>query len=717
MSLLLKRLRLKNICQFTELDWEFQEGLIGIYGPNGSGKTNSINVAGYAALTNDYSRHPKGKAGLIRQMAGKGAKSEISLEFLKDGKPYEIIRGLRAPVQHVLRRPRKQMLTNANEIQRFLYEELGLNKRLIDEHMFVNQWELFAFISAIPSERAKSFAQLCNTIEAEEIWELLKEQGDVDRPLAAEIDDNRDEIRSQIGRYKKKKKKELKALRETESQLLSDQDLEYHTEIVEARRTYERLQGQIQEVKKKEKRALNNARAVVSQEREANRSLEACRVKLATKKEAYEKAKQELATLSSAKKAYKQKRRLLKDQKIARKALKELQEPSKPLGEKQKYENLYWDLVHKIKEAERFLETFHNDEVVECPTCHRAVDAEISAHAEWLENRLPSMRADKEVMSQQIAEFDKYQEDLHEYQSQKTRLEDRLQSIAESLEPLKDTQRVDERKLRGLEIRVENYERLQSQIEPLSETARDLHGEAESAKATHKALKAQLKELKKELEANLVDDEDYDEAVSSLETHEEVLRKIEGHRAVLPTYTSVIEQGEADLRRVEERLKKSKVARQWLRAIQDVRDEVMHRDKLPRIVHLSYLEEIIDKVNVTLGDFGTPFTVDSRGGLQFVARFVDGTEMVDEGLSGGQAVLLAIPFRLTMNSLFAPQLGTMVLDEPTDGLDNENRARAADVFRQLGKIIQGQGKQVIVITHDQALETCFNQKLVLKRHA
>jgi DNA repair exonuclease SbcCD ATPase subunit len=66
-----------------------------------------------------------------------------------------------------------------------------------------------------------------------------------------------------------------------------------------------------------------------------------------------------------------------------------------------------------------------------------------------------------------------------------------------------------------------------------------------------------------------------------------------------------------------------------------------------------------------------------------------------------------------VNALFADQMGVMILDEPTDGLDRDNRRLAADVFTCLGDVAKKRGYQVVVVTHDDILRRCFDQVLTL----
>ena len=112
-----------------------------------------------------------------------------------------------------------------------------------------------------------------------------------------------------------------------------------------------------------------------------------------------------------------------------------------------------------------------------------------------------------------------------------------------------------------------------------------------------------------------------------------------------------------------------------------------------------------------------PFHVTASDDVGFTAHFVNGTVMPGPGLSGGQKVVLALAFRLTVNSIFAPQLGTMILDEPTDGLDTENRQLASEFFQNLGVVARSRNLQIIVISHDEAMERIFDQKVLLERVA
>jgi exonuclease SbcC len=150
----------------------------------------------------------------------------------------------------------------------------------------------------------------------------------------------------------------------------------------------------------------------------------------------------------------------------------------------------------------------------------------------------------------------------------------------------------------------------------------------------------------------------------------------------------------------------------WISAVEGLRTEVFHREALPRAVHSAAMALLEGRVAANLELLGAPFLAEAQPDLSYVARFPD-RALPAAGLSGGQKVLLALAIRLAAAELFAPQLGMMVLDEPTDGLDADSRRTVAEVLGRLGSRLRERDQQLIVITHDQELRTAFDECLTL----
>jgi len=138
--------------------------------------------------------------------------------------------------------------------------------------------------------------------------------------------------------------------------------------------------------------------------------------------------------------------------------------------------------------------------------------------------------------------------------------------------------------------------------------------------------------------------------------------------------------------------------------------DVFHYDNVPRMVSYRYLEHLQDKVNDVLSLFAAPFSVTPDDSLGFTAEFFDGSRVHSaDRLSVGQKIVLAISFRVAVNSTFARSLSVLSMDEPTPGLDPESLARLPEVFEPLRDVAQAQGLQIIVVTHEPRIEHLFDE--------
>ncbi|MDM7274589.1 MAG: AAA family ATPase [Thermoprotei archaeon] len=86
----------------------------------------------------------------------------------------------------------------------------------------------------------------------------------------------------------------------------------------------------------------------------------------------------------------------------------------------------------------------------------------------------------------------------------------------------------------------------------------------------------------------------------------------------------------------------------------------------------------------------------------FTMTVMRGDQQLDvRSLSGGEKTMLAIAFRLTLASLLIEKpISTLILDEPTEYLDENSRKTVFEIIRKIAGYID----QVIVVTHDTEVE-------------
>ena len=91
-----------------------------------------------------------------------------------------------------------------------------------------------------------------------------------------------------------------------------------------------------------------------------------------------------------------------------------------------------------------------------------------------------------------------------------------------------------------------------------------------------------------------------------------------------------------------------------------------------------------------------------------------GFEMSQEQLSGGQAIRLALALLLSCQQVILPDVGLLVLDEPSSHIDSEGVENMRDLFLSLQDILNNSDMQVIMVDHNEKLMTAFDKTIELK---
>ena len=94
--------------------------------------------------------------------------------------------------------------------------------------------------------------------------------------------------------------------------------------------------------------------------------------------------------------------------------------------------------------------------------------------------------------------------------------------------------------------------------------------------------------------------------------------------------------------------------------------------------------------------------------LQFYRVDEPGQVLFDhDKLSGGQKVRLSIAFLLAVQQLVIPDLGFLVLDEPSTHLDEESRENLKELLLNLNQQLESTDTQILVCDHARELEPAF----------
>ena len=176
----LNSLRLQNFRQHVDSVINFDGGLTGIIGPNGSGKTTILEAIAWALYGQDAAR---GKKETIRSLrAGAGARVKVELDFELGGHRYRVERGLTQAALYLdgADTPIANSLTGVSEMLR---RRLGMSREEFFNTYFTGQKELDVMAAMAPSERAQFLSRVLGYERLRVAQRLVKERS---RLLGAE---------------------------------------------------------------------------------------------------------------------------------------------------------------------------------------------------------------------------------------------------------------------------------------------------------------------------------------------------------------------------------------------------------------------------------------------------------------------------------------------------------------------------------------------------
>ena len=139
-------------------------------------------------------------------------------------------------------------------------------------------------------------------------------------------------------------------------------------------------------------------------------------------------------------------------------------------------------------------------------------------------------------------------------------------------------------------------------------------------------------------------------------------------------------------------------------------------DAFPKYLMIGLLEMLTGNINYYLSAFNAPYSgkIDNSS-TELYCEFNNGETFVASELSGGQKMILAISWRLALHNTFATEesCGFLTLDEPTNHLDADNIQNLTNVRAQVKQAAKGSNLQILVSTHEAALEPLFDSVIRL----
>ena len=151
-------LELKNYRRFKELKLQFPDGVVGILGLNGVGKSTIIEAIAWSLFGNVEEVVRTGKDSIRRTGAGPGDLCSVSLEFELGGTEYRVHRemgGKSLAMKAELRTKDKVIARDDKPVKRMVEKLIGMDHKSFFTSVFAIQKELNALQNVAPGERKK----------------------------------------------------------------------------------------------------------------------------------------------------------------------------------------------------------------------------------------------------------------------------------------------------------------------------------------------------------------------------------------------------------------------------------------------------------------------------------------------------------------------------------------------------------------------------------
>lgn len=708
----LKRIALKNIGPHANYSVDLEHGLVGVYGPNGSGKSTLFNAA-YACLSNNWGRFEGNRQNNITDTADAEAPSSVVVGFEHQGVDYTVSRSLRPSGQSLRIAGDVRTYGKDADINEQLAERVGIDRKLLGDYVFVAQRGMWSVFAQEPAVRAAAFHRLCRTTRAAKLFDLCGDKAKtlhVDTRAVDEADQRRGRIEANLQEFQVVVAKR----KECESDLLSEDDVRHGEDILRRADKSDALTPQRDTLRDRIAALTDRHKDLVAQEEDRRNALKSAEE---TVKSGEGRAALARDFVAAADRYLAWVGRLDRLSSACDDLAAEAERRPSPVAPGVRVENLtaareyLATLKGRLNLARSVLSAAREGGYAVCPTCHTPIgDPEF----------LRKYAADADVVPAEVARVESelcaeedYRQALSVWETWAAGHRERLKAAEATLEAHRaDRVEAPEGDEQASRTFLAKQQRLVASVKALADAVHELQRRVAAAEAAKAAALEESARLEVSLLEFAVSPKKREKARTLLAKHHAAAREAAALDARGEFLHRAVDLETRELAKVEAVLDRNARHESAARLLGRLREDVFHFSRLPRVVAAGNLAAMERDINENLDLFGSPFQVEADDSLGFTVFFPGKPPRKLERLSPGQLGVFALAFRAAVATLFGADVGMMVLDEPTDGLDAANLEYMRQALTSLGSRVRG-NRQIIVITHAEELLPAFDQVIRL----
>jgi len=705
----LLRLSVKNWVHHRELACEFTRGLIAILGENGSGKSSLFGAIRWA-LTGENPNFGV-KADNISQYAKDGEAAYVTLEFEHNGHIAEVCRHLLPEKEpSVLCVDGAEVARGDKAVTAGIEKLLGVDAKFISRFIIVGQTDIFSFIDDNQTETDKFFQRLFNTTQADRCQDLIgKNLAKITIPeivhSAAQLERECAVLSEQCADLDR----QIRELPDFASFLAAQ---EKQQKVLQQWARRQHVETELQQLRQQHKDAQAQLARLTEELAQHQDNIKALAGATSGRADDYATAREALGRWQSYKSVTAAKEKL----QTARKSLEQQRQayPEPPSPENDLIKQLQVELAaarQELTSVNKFVATFRTAGTAQCPVCRTAT-------AELQEPLTRAVTVEVPELTKKIADLEALlttQQDILHVRKHWETLDVELRARDQQLQATEATLTVvpaptqTEAELTQQVDEYEQFLQLKKEIEPVVISTQTKCERLNGTLAQLAEREEQLQAEYREIATTVADAEFATQTLAALQAAYARRQELEQRKNELSFQYNAVMDTMAETARLE---RQAANLRKWVHAAERTRTALKNA---PRLVAQRNLQLLENSINELLQIFGVNFSVKvaTDGTPSFIAEFFDGRRQVAQRLSIGQKTVLALAFRVAVNSMFADEIGLLALDEPTASLDAPRVKALAPVLAKLRELSTAKGLQCLLVTHATSLSHLFESTIEL----
>ena len=678
--MIIKKLFLQNIRSHLNSTVEFNEGFNCVVGGVGTGKTSILLSFHFALFGEPLYRSYE---YLLREDKNRGM---VTVEFEHAGKNYRLTRVLRREKGRIVQEPDELRLTENGKIiawgkltavQEQLKSILGIDKKMFEEFIWIQQEKLKEILNMTPRERQKVLDELFGFSSFQDAWERLLSYQRHYEAVKTTLEKDPDIV--EIGNLKKQ-------YEDLTSDLIKLQ-VEVETlnvELKEAEKSLEEADKKLKSLENLEKK-INELKdeksSLLSKLSEVQAYIKSLKNQLNNKENEVDRDKVSLNQLRS------EKNKILNQ--FSKTSFNEILETLEKIDfEVVKLRNEAADLKAEAKKIEESLLMLETENV--CPTCRRELD-------QFYKEKL-----------------------LNQLHTENMETEKRLTMVETELENLELEQKMFLDAKNKIEVLNFQIEELEKTISTKEDEINKIKAELDKKILVEADLKKKLDEITLEISKFKVEDVENARKLreEKLLRYREILDSIRYYEKLIEEKNSYLSLIEKRIQNAEQKLKQKILAEKVSKLISGLR--MAYREVVP-VLRKMYIESLRDSVQsvmdsltiqterslyVDVDDEYTPTLVEASGFRRDVNL-----------ISGGERTWLALAYRIGLGQLImeaktGQNFELLILDEPTEALGTEDGSinALATAISNLKMI-----RQIITVTHSEEIANEASTRILVTK--